>query len=93
METNELGQKERYQEVERTLVRLVEEVEGIEDGNLRELEQKIYKGVLELGRTLFQQLWQVHLLHLTQQKNHIAHTLCTHLLLHPFSLPVFPSHL
>lgn len=54
METNEPGQKERYQEVERTLVRLVEEVEGIEDGNLRELEQKIYKGVLELGRTLFQ---------------------------------------
>ena len=54
METNELGQKERYQEVERTLVRLVEEVEGIEDGNLRELEQKIYKGVLELGRNLFQ---------------------------------------
>ena len=54
METNEPGQKERYQEVERTLVRLVEEVEGIEDGNLRELEQKIYKGVLELGRNLFQ---------------------------------------
>jgi len=54
METNEQAQRERYQEVERTLVRLVEEVEGIEDGNLRELEQKIYKGVLELGRKLFQ---------------------------------------
>jgi hypothetical protein len=54
METNELGQKERYQEVEKALVKLVEDVEGIEDGNLRELEQKIYKGVLELGRTLFQ---------------------------------------
>jgi hypothetical protein len=54
METNEPGQKERYQEVERTLVRLVEEVEDIEDGNLRELEQKIYKGILELGRKLFQ---------------------------------------
>jgi hypothetical protein len=54
METNEQAQRERYQEVERTLVRLVEEVEGIEDGNLRELEQKIYKGVLELGRNLFQ---------------------------------------
>ena len=54
METNEQAQRERYQEVERTLVRLVEEVEGIEDGNLREFEQKIYKGVLELGRNLFQ---------------------------------------
>ncbi len=54
METNEQAERERYQEVERTLVRLIEEVEGIEDGNLRELEQKIYKGVLELGRNLFQ---------------------------------------
>src|SRR5207245_4796330 len=54
METNEQAQRQRYQEVERTLVKLVEEVEGIEDGNLKELEQKIYKGVLELGRKLFQ---------------------------------------
>jgi Uncharacterised protein family (UPF0236) len=54
METNEQAQRERYQEVERTLVKLVEEVEGIEEGNLKELEQKIYKGVLELGRKLFQ---------------------------------------
>src|SRR5947207_4105240 len=54
METNKPDQRERYQEVERTLVKLVEEVEGIEDGNLKELEQKIYKGVLELGRKLFQ---------------------------------------
>ncbi len=50
METNAQAERERYQEVERTLVRLIEEVEGIEDGNLRELEQKIYKGVLELGK-------------------------------------------
>ncbi|HEX3642343.1 MAG TPA: ISKra4 family transposase, partial [Ktedonobacteraceae bacterium] len=39
---------------EKALVKLVEDVEGIEDGNLRNLEQKIYKGVLELGRNLFQ---------------------------------------
>ena len=45
METNKPEQRERYQEVERTLVELVEEIEGIEDGNLKELEQKIYKGV------------------------------------------------
>jgi hypothetical protein len=54
METNEPTQRERYQEVEKTLVKLVEEIEGIEDGNLKELEQKIYKGVLDLGRKLFQ---------------------------------------
>ena len=54
METNEQAQRERYQEVERTLVKLVEEIEGIEDGDLKALEQKIYKGVLELGRKLFQ---------------------------------------
>jgi hypothetical protein len=45
METNEPTQRERYQEVEKTLVKLVEEIEGIEDGNLKALEQKIYKGV------------------------------------------------
>ncbi len=48
METNKPDQRERYQEVERTAVKLVEEIESIEDGNLKELEQKIYKGVLEL---------------------------------------------
>ena len=54
METNEQAQRERYQGVERTLVKLVEEIEEIEDGDVKELEQKIYKGVLELGRKLFQ---------------------------------------
>jgi hypothetical protein len=54
METNEQTQREHYQEVERAVVKLIEEVESIEEGNLRELEQKIYKGVLELGRKLFQ---------------------------------------
>lgn len=54
METNKPGQRERYQEVEKTFVKLVEEIEGIEDGNLKELEQKIYKGVLELGRKILQ---------------------------------------
>ncbi len=36
METNEQAQRERYQEVERTLVKLVEEIEGIEDGDVKE---------------------------------------------------------
>jgi hypothetical protein len=54
METNEHAQRERYREVESTVVKLVEEIEGIEDGDLKEVEQTIYKGVLELGRQLFQ---------------------------------------
>ncbi len=54
METNEQAQRERYREVERALVKLVEEIEEVEDGDLKELEQKIYKGVLEIGRKLFQ---------------------------------------
>jgi Uncharacterised protein family (UPF0236) len=54
METNEPTQRERYREVEKTLVRLVEAIEDIEEGNLKELEQKIYQGVLDLGRKLFQ---------------------------------------
>ena len=53
METNAPTQRERYQEVEKTLVKLVEEIEEIEDGHLKELEQKISKGVLDLGRKLF----------------------------------------
>jgi hypothetical protein len=52
MEMNEQAQRERYREVERALVKLMEEIEEVEDGNLKELEQKVYKGVLELGRKL-----------------------------------------
>ena len=54
METSEQAQRERYREVERALVKLVEEIEEVEDGDLKALEQKIYQGVLEIGRKLFQ---------------------------------------
>ncbi len=39
---------------------------------------------------MIQQVWQAHLLHLSKQKNHIAHALCAHLhvLLHLFPLPM-----
>ena len=36
METNDQAQRERYQEGERTLVKLIEEIEGIEDGEVKE---------------------------------------------------------
>jgi hypothetical protein len=35
-------------------VKLVEEIEELEDGDLKEVEQTISKGVLEIGRKLFQ---------------------------------------
>lgn len=35
METNEQAQRERYQEVERALVKLVEEIEEIEEGDVK----------------------------------------------------------
>jgi hypothetical protein len=54
METNEQAQRERYREVERALVKLVEEIEAVEDGDLKAVEQTIYKGVLEIGRKVFQ---------------------------------------
>src|SRR5437660_8633962 len=54
METSDQAQRARYQEVERALVKLVEAIEEIEDGDLKKLEQKIYKGVLEIGRKLLQ---------------------------------------
>jgi hypothetical protein len=54
METNEPTPREHYQEVEKTLVKLVEDIEDIEDGNVKALEQTIYQGVLDLGRKLFQ---------------------------------------
>ena len=54
METNEQARRERYREVERAVVKLVEEIEEVEDGDLKELEQTIYTGVLEIGRKVFQ---------------------------------------
>ncbi len=54
METSELAKRERYQEVEKALMKLLEELEEMEDGDLKGLEQKIYQGVFELGRKLMQ---------------------------------------
>src|SRR2546429_2619668 len=54
METNEQAQRERYREVERALVKLVEEIEEVEDGDAKAGEQKIYKGVFEIVRKSFQ---------------------------------------
>jgi len=54
METSEPAKRERYQEAEKALLKLVEEIEEIEEGDLKGLEQKIYQGAFELGRKLMQ---------------------------------------
>ena len=54
METSEPAKRERYQEVVKALMKLVEEIEEIEEGDLKGLEQKIYQGAFELGRKLMQ---------------------------------------
>ncbi len=54
METSEPAKREHYQEVEKALLKLVEEIEEIEEGDLKGLEQKIYQGIFELGRQLMQ---------------------------------------
>ncbi len=52
METNETAKGARYQEAEKELMKLIEEVEGIEEGDLKGLEEKIYQGIFNIGRKL-----------------------------------------
>jgi Uncharacterised protein family (UPF0236) len=54
METNERAKRERYQAAEKELTKLLEEVEGIEKGNWKELEEKIYQGIFKIGRRLME---------------------------------------
>jgi hypothetical protein len=52
METNELVKG--YQAAEQELLKLIEAVEGIEEGNLKELEETIYHGIFQVGRKLME---------------------------------------
>jgi hypothetical protein len=54
METNETAKREQYQEAEKELMKLIEEVEGIEEGALKGLEEKIYQGRFKIGRKLME---------------------------------------
>ena len=54
METNEKAKREPYQAAEKELTQLIEEVEGIEKGNSKELEEKIYQGIFKIGRRLME---------------------------------------
>jgi hypothetical protein len=54
METNETAKGEQYQEAEKELMKLIEEVEGIKEGDLKGLEEKIYQGIFKIGRKLME---------------------------------------
>ena len=54
METNERAKREQYQAAERELFQLIEEIEGIEEGNLKQLEERIYQGIFRIGSKLME---------------------------------------
>jgi hypothetical protein len=54
METNEPVKREPYHEAEQELIKLIEEVEGLEEGDLKGLEQKIYQGIFKIGRRVME---------------------------------------
>jgi hypothetical protein len=54
METNGTAKGEQYREAEKELLKLIEEVEGIEEGDLKGLEEKIYQGIFKIGRKLME---------------------------------------
>ena len=54
METKETAKGEQYQEAEQELMKLIEEMEGIEEGDLKGLEEKIYQGIFKIGRKLME---------------------------------------
>jgi hypothetical protein len=52
METNERSVREQYQAAEKELLNLIEELEGIEEGELKEVEKTIYQGIFKIGNGL-----------------------------------------
>ena len=52
METNELVVQ--YQAAEKELLTLLEAVEGIEEGNLKAVEETIYRGMFQIGRKVME---------------------------------------
>jgi hypothetical protein len=48
METNETAIQ--YQAAEQELLKLIEAVEGVEEGDLKAVEETIYQGIFQIGR-------------------------------------------
>ncbi len=54
METNETAKGAQYHEAEQELLKLLKEVEGLEEGDLKGLEQKIYQGIFKIGQKVME---------------------------------------
>lgn len=54
METNERAKREHYQAAEQELFHLIEGIDGIEDGNIKKLEECIYQGIFKIGNRLME---------------------------------------
>ncbi|GAC1350940.1 MAG: hypothetical protein NVS4B9_35640 [Ktedonobacteraceae bacterium] len=54
METNETAKGTQYQEAEQELMNLIKEVERLEEGDLKGLEEKIYEGIFKIGRKVLE---------------------------------------
>lgn len=54
METNEIAKGAQYREAEQELLKLLKEVEGLEEGDLKGLEQMIYQGIFKIGRKIME---------------------------------------
>jgi hypothetical protein len=52
METNETAIQ--YQAAEKELLKLIEAVEGVEEGDLKAVEETIYQGIFQIGRKLME---------------------------------------
>lgn len=54
METNETAKGAQYREAEQELLNLIKEVDGLEEGDFKGLEQKIYQGIFTIGRKIME---------------------------------------
>ena len=54
METNETAKGAQYQAAEQELLNLIKEVEGLEEGDLKGVEQKIYQGIFKIDRKVME---------------------------------------
>src|SRR5437660_4532831 len=54
METNETAKGVQYQAAEQELLKLLKEVDGLEEGDLKGLEEKIYQGIFNIGRKVME---------------------------------------
>jgi hypothetical protein len=52
MEVNQTAKE--YQAAEKELLKLIEAVEGIEEGDLKAVEETIYQGIFQIGRKLME---------------------------------------